>query len=78
MKAWLGLVMLAGCDSLGPLAAKFVPILEKFNEEWAPIEVDCKPMYSSRKPKNCVTRDLKCGQEIQGNNRMGRATFDDG
>ena len=77
MISWLWFATFTGCNALGPYAAKFVPILEKFNEEWAPIEVDCSPNYSSRKPRNCITRDLKCGDEIQGNNRMGRATFDD-
>ena len=77
MIGWVVLSAVVGCDSIGPFAAKFVPILEKLNEEWAPIAVDCSPMYSSRTPKNCITRELKCGDEVQGNNRMGRSTFDD-
>lgn len=70
------MLAVAGCDSIGPFAAKFVPILEKLNEEWAPIDLDCDPMFSSRKPKNCITKELRCGDVVEGNNRMGRSQFD--
>ena len=71
------LLNLTGCDTLGPIVAKFVPILEKMNEEWAPIDMECDQMYSSRTPKRCLTAEIKCGDEIKGNNKMGRSTYDD-
>ncbi len=77
MTRWLLLLTFMGCDTVAPVAARFVPILEKFNEEWAPVDMECSPMYSSRKPKKCITRELKCGDEVEGNNRMGRSSFDD-
>ena len=71
------LLSMIGCDTLGPLVAKFVPVLEMLNEEWAPIDMECDQMYASRTPKRCLTAEIKCGDEIKGNNKMGRSTFDD-
>jgi hypothetical protein len=52
--------------------AKFIPALEYVNEEWAPITMECDQPFSSRKPKRCVTQNIRCGDTIRGNNKMGR------
>jgi len=73
----LALMTMQGCDTLGPKAALFIPILEKFNEEWAVIDMECEQPFPSRKPKECVSRTLKCGDEIRGNNKMGNRLWED-
>ena len=72
-----GLLLLGGCDTLGPFAAKFVPIMERMNEEWEPIDMDCDSTYPSRRPKSCISKTLKCGSEIEGNTKVGRTKWGD-
>lgn len=77
MRSLAAVLLLAGCETLGPFAAKFVPALEFMNEEWAPLTVDCDPAFSSRRPSGCVTRTLRCGDTVKGNNKMGRSDWSD-
>ena len=76
MKSLLPAVLvLSGCDTLGPFFAQFIPALEYANEEWAPITMDCEEPYSSRKPKRCTSQTIRCGDTIRGNNKMGRSRW---
>ena len=75
--AVLGPILLSGCDTLGPFAAKFIPILERMNEEWEPIDMECDSTYPSRRPRGCISKTLKCGSEVEGNTKVGRAKWGD-
>jgi len=66
---------LSGCDTVGPFMAKFIPALEYMNEEWAPVTMDCDQPFSSRKPKQCITQTIRCGDTIRGNNKMGHSRW---
>ena len=75
---FLPLVLGLGCcDAAGAFMAKFIPALEFVNEEWAPVTMDCSETYPSRKPKRCITAEVKCGDTIRGNNKMGRSNWND-
>jgi len=73
--ALAALLAMSGCDSLGPSMARFIPVLEYVDEEWAPITMECEKLYSSRKPKQCVSKTIQCGETIRGNNKMGRSKW---
>ncbi len=74
----LPMVLLAvSCDFLGRTAAKFIPALEKANEEWAPPQMDCESNIPTQKPRRCVAGRIACGDIVEGHSGAGEGRWSD-
>lgn len=72
------LVMLTmSCDFVGRTMAKFIPALEKTNEDWAPPQMDCESNIPTRSPTRCVAGKIRCGDIIEGHSAAGKKRWDD-
>ena len=65
------------CDFLGRNLAKFIPALEKTNEDWAPPQMQCDSNIPTRKPRECVAGPIRCGDIIEGHSGVGEKRWND-
>jgi hypothetical protein len=81
MTRWIApvslLLLVAACDRLGPVAAKFIPPLESMNEEWAAKQMDCEPPIATPRTRNCVIGRIACGDTVEGHSAAGKKRYND-
>lgn len=78
LAALLPLVLLSvSCDFLGRNLAKFIPALEKTNEDWAPPQMECDNNIPTQKPTRCVAGRIACGDIIEGHSGAGDKKWND-
>lgn len=74
----LPLILLSvSCDFLGRNLAKFIPALEKTNEDWAPPQMECDTNIPTRSPTSCVAGRIRCGDIIEGHSNAGSKRWND-
>ncbi len=72
-----GLLLAVSCDSMGRLAAKFIPAMERLNEEWAPPQMDCESNIPTQKPMRCVAGRIACNDVVEGYSGAGERHYTD-
>jgi hypothetical protein len=74
----LPLVLLCvSCDFLGRNLARFIPALEKTNEDWAPAQMDCESTIPTQRPTSCVAGRIACGDIVEGYSGAGDKRWND-
>jgi len=71
------LLFLAGCNALGEFAAKFIPPLERVNEDWAPPQMECEPRIATTTPRQCIASQIACGDTVEGHSAAGKKKWGD-